>query len=608
MKRKAVLFMATMLAALIVFGQISVFSLSPQTEAEHVFTFAELAGMEYAPGVSDASADVNGFTRIKKYEKNRTEGDDLYYIIEHNDGYLLSNTSSGTLPLTRYNSGSTTSHLYQKWKIQQLNSGKVIVRSYYNNNLCLTVNESTQVVTLSTYSSSNEYQKWWMSYSSEGNALECAAYGSPLNGFKLIIYDNYLVVSSSSYTPLGFFDCSWYVPATGLSYSSFYIAPEQVRYVTPIKTPSNANCANNWIKWTVGNTSRLTVDDLGKVTGVSKGNTTLTFTDMITRVYGTCTVHVTQFANGIYFLKNKQNSMYARVKNGTMAQGQNVVQYSFDGNIQERWLFTLNTSTGYYSIKSANSGTTSYYLSVSDDSPLMDKPIVIRSATESTLTDGMKWTFATTSSGAYKIIPKTGESNDYCLNTSTSLSTNDVNLIQSDYQQNGSYRDEWYIIKPEDPECGILTTCKTPTKTFNIKCIGSDTLGSLWFPLIQESAEIWNNSASNTNITVGTSDSPFTCEVISRVVLWNGRVTPNYGPSGEVLSIEMEINSNKCLSMGNNAKKSVITHEIGHFLALDDNPPVSSNYSLMNHSRNRDVVYEPQPYDIMNVNYIYSIN
>ena len=51
-----------------------------------------------------------------------------------------------------------------------------------------------------------------------------------------------------------------------------------------------------------------------------------------------------------------------------------------------------------------------------------------------------------------------------------------------------------------------------------------------------------------------------------------------------------------------------VTAEIGHFLALDDNPPVSSNYSLMNHSRNRDVVYEPQPYDIMNVNYIYSIN
>ena len=444
MKRKAVLFMATILAALIVFGQISVFSLSPQTEAEHVFTFAELAGMEYAPGVSDASADVNGFTRIKKYEKNRTEGDDLYYIIEHNDGYLLSNTSSGTLPLTRYNSGSTTSHLYQKWKIQQLNSGKVIVRSYYNNNLCLTVNESTQVVTLSTYSSSNEYQKWWMSYSSEGNALECAAYGSPLNGFKLIIYDNYLVVSSSSYTPLGFFDCSWYVPATGLSYSSFYIAPEQVRYVTPIKTPSNANCANNWIKWTVGNTSRLTVDDLGKVTGVSKGNTNLTFTDMITRVYGTCTVHVTQFANGTYFLKNKQNSKYTKIKNSQMVNGQNVVQYSLDGTLPERWIFTLNTSTGYYSIKSANSGTTSYYLSVSDDSPLIDKPIVIRSATESTLTEGMKWTFATTSSGAYKIIPKTGESNDYCLNTSTSSSGNNYNLIQSDYQQNNSYRDEWY--------------------------------------------------------------------------------------------------------------------------------------------------------------------
>lgn len=35
------------------------------------------------------------------------------------------------------------------------------------------------------------------------------------------------------------------------------------------------------------------------------------------------------------------------------------------------------------------------------------------------------------------------------------------------------------------------------------------------------------------------------------------------------------------------------------------NPPVSSDKSLMNHSRNRESIYVPQPFDIMNVKYIY---
>lgn len=128
-----------------------------------------------------------------------------------------------------------------------------------------------------------------------------------------------------------------------------------------------------------------------------------------------------------------------------MSAGQNVVQYDFDGDMSEQWIFTLNSNTGYYSIKSANSSELCYYMTVSDNSSSLDEPIVIRSATETTLVDGMKWKIEKTSSGAYKIIPKTGEANDYVLATSTSLGTNNVNLIQGDYILNNSYRDEWLL-------------------------------------------------------------------------------------------------------------------------------------------------------------------
>ena len=186
-----------------------------------------------------------------------------------------------------------------------------------------------------------------------------------------------------------------------------------------------------------------------KLTGVSpNSSTTIRVKHLPTGLSVFNSLYTASIPEGTYFLKNRQTSDYARVKNGTMTNGQNVVQYDFDESLgEERWIFTLNAATGYYSIKSANSSSTNYYMAVSDDSSSLDKPIVIRSATESTLTDGMKWKVAPTSSGAYKIIPKTGEGSDYVLATSTSLGTNNAKLLQGDYLNNNSYRDEWFFEK-----------------------------------------------------------------------------------------------------------------------------------------------------------------
>jgi hypothetical protein len=87
-------------------------------------------------------------------------------------------------------------------------------------------------------------------------------------------------------------------------------------------------------------------------------------------------------------------------------------------------------------------------MAVSDDSSALDKPIVIRSATETTLTEGMKWKVETTANGAYKIIPKTGEATNYVLATSVSTGTNNKNLLQGNYIDNNSYRDEWILLMP----------------------------------------------------------------------------------------------------------------------------------------------------------------
>ncbi len=55
-----------------------------------------------------------------------------------------------------------------------------------------------------------------------------------------------------------------------------------------------------------------------------------------------------------------------------------------------------------------------------------------------------------------------------------------------------------------------------------------------------------------------------------------------------------------------NFRKSIIAHEIGHLMNLNDNPfVVNPNDSLMHYDRDRTVVFSPQPFDINNILFTY---
>lgn len=460
-------FLALFLSVVLLIISIPVYAESgTENSGEHVFTFEELASMDSPQ--NPLLPDDGTFVPVNKVEGDtaRTSGARAtasttteYYIIEKADGYLLTSPSSGAFSRTRYSSGNGNGHTHQKWKfVSQNDNGIYVVYSTIDPTKCLTVNSVTKAVTLEKYTAS-QYQNWKMYYSSNGNALASAATDTGVKGNRLVIRPSSCIVSDRAYTRVGFFNVEAYVPTTGLYYSNFYLAPESGKHVSPIKSPSNAYLGGTggWLSWSSSNTNIMIVKTNGLAKGVSAGTATLTFTDKITRASGSCTISVSLIAEGTYFLKNKQNLLYAKVKNGTMTNGQNAVQYVLDGSNEERWAFTLNNSTGYYSIKSVKSGATAYYMAVSDDASTVGKPIVIRSATESTLTDGMKWRIERTSSGAYKLCPKTGEANGYVLNTSTSATTNNNILTQDTYVQNTSYRDEWLLIRMNPTNGSELT-------------------------------------------------------------------------------------------------------------------------------------------------------
>lgn len=445
--KKRIRILAVLLVICMFMTSINVYALDANkvVEEEHIFTKAELACMTDG-SLGTATGLSEEFIEVKNIEGKTTRASTTYYIIEMADGYMLTSPTSGTFSRTRY--ANSASNNVRKWIFTEDSDGDYIVYSYTDSTKCLTIDPSTKAVTLSTYEGT-EYQKWRMYYSNNGNTLRSMADDSSVGGYNLVISGSNCYVSYTDYTAVGFFDVSWYTPVSTLSHPNFYLALNQTKTVTPNKSPTGAICPNNWMIWSCSY-PKISVNETGLVTGVSPGTSMLSFRDKITRNTGYCNVTVMPIANGTYFLQNKQNSDYAKVKDGTMTNGQNVVQYDFDGSMAERWIFTLNTTTGYFSIKSDNSSSANYYMAVSDDSSALDKPIVIRSATETTLTEGMKWKVETTANGAYKIIPKTGEATNYVLATSVSTDTNNKNLLQGDYIDNNSYRDEWLLIGQSD--------------------------------------------------------------------------------------------------------------------------------------------------------------
>ena len=370
----------------------------------------------------------------------------------------------------------------QMWRIKHLGGGRYSVRPLHKLNMGLNAYGSdVDIIDVSASDTTyaiDDSAEWciepfgdkyvFMNYGDTGKALTATGITNTSN------------VTVSSYAVGNFFQL-WTltkVPEASIpkdilfySASSGYIVTNQTRYIAPKETLTlsdmdiligaiDAYNISQYGTWSVASaeTQYMTVNSAsGAATGKQHKTAGITVTcsrfisgTMCSKSY---TMNVTAIPNGTYFLKNKQNSNYAKVKNDSLANNQNAVQYDFDGSNYERWTFRLNGLTGYYSIKSAASGSISYYLAVKDDSAALDHQIVVRSATEASLTNGMRWRVQTTASGAYKIIPKTGEANDYVLATSTSLGTNNADLVQGDYILNNSYRDEWYFIGNCDVRC-----------------------------------------------------------------------------------------------------------------------------------------------------------
>ncbi len=173
--------------------------------------------------------------------------------------------------------------------------------------------------------------------------------------------------------------------------------------------------------------------------------------------------------------------------------------------------------------EAADSGNTAYYLGVQNNSTEQDASIVLRSGT---ITDGMKWKISKTVSGAYKLMPKTGEANNRVLAIENNLlyNNNGVKIRQRDYVQDDNFKDEWFITNSRyyatinsyyDNGYSVRYGESSATSSSNIKEY-SDTIASRYFDLLGFSLTVntptyYNSAIDKCKGTVTTSNIDTIC-------------------------------------------------------------------------------------------------
>ncbi|MBR5767092.1 MAG: RICIN domain-containing protein, partial [Clostridia bacterium] len=365
------------------------------------------------------------------------------------DGCILSGT-----PVTADDFIQSAYGLYaqsvQHWKIQHIGGINYVIRPYYKSDMAMKHDGTSVSLGYAGTSAPdvNSDYSWQITWDGNGYKITYGNYA--LTYFTGSLY-NQSPVPNADVARWTFTSVSTVAHGVALYDSSTgYTTVDTERSVVAgsSKTLSDLgymigvwNSFNNTqdVIWSSSDTSVVTVNSSGKVTGVSVGTAAVTATKSMqgTDYTASYTLHVVPFDAGTYFLKNKESNHYADIENHVMANGTNVIRWDFQGEETQRWIFEL-LETGYYVIHSANSSGTTYYLGVDSDSTSSGADIVLRTGS---ITNGMKWHIEPTSSGAFKLVPKSAPSMALAIKTALL-----IDLEQQTYSNNTDYKDEWIII------------------------------------------------------------------------------------------------------------------------------------------------------------------
>lgn len=155
---------------------------------------------------------------------------------------------------------------------------------------------------------------------------------------------------------------------------------------------------------------------------------------------------------GIYFIKNKEVGKYMQIDDNDdpdyNTSGSHMELWDYDGGGYQRWEL-IHIGDGYYEIVSEKSGMALCVPSGFTD----ENEVALIQETYSNLSR-KKWKITKSSSGAYILRPKSGESydTDWCMCAGGQFLwvTDGLNVEQRSYEYNDSYKDEWELELVDD--------------------------------------------------------------------------------------------------------------------------------------------------------------
>lgn len=258
----------------------------------------------------------------------------------------------------------------------------------------------------------------------------------------------------SCFTDSGEVNCRWYlIPVANASYDAYFydtvnnslVGISLVKTVMSgeacsieslgyIPVSCSRNGASQVFEWVSSNPSIVSVNEItGTFRGVMPGHAYITGTNLDGEEL-TISVTVT-LNNGVYSLRNKYSNKYMQ----TVTDSANVTEATYAVGKEQKWLFEA-IEDGYYTIRSVYDD--NYYLGVNEDSISSGELVILRT---NTITEGMKWKITCTESGAYRLIPKSGEEYDCTLSRRGLTIANNVAIIQTYYTDDNNFSDEWIL-------------------------------------------------------------------------------------------------------------------------------------------------------------------
>ena len=281
--------------------------------------------------------------------------------------------------------------------------------------------------------------------------------------------ENILVGNSegSKSVEFRFIKPSQYVPTTGVTLKEVYLLKNGSYICMPQITPSNATFKSVIWSWE----SRGSTTDTGiTMTNYDWGTSTASYTGTVvvglkegtywlraycsdTNYNDTKDVNVHFLESGPYYFKNRESNKYMSVEGHSQADGAQIIQESFKGEVWQEFYLSRDFMTGYITIKNRHSGK---YLSVLNNSGEHDTDIkqdsLPTAGNISSAETGQQFKIERISGeDTIKIIPRTGEGYTpqrvVCV-ANYVTNSDGVHVKQRDFGANdGYYRDEWYAYK-----------------------------------------------------------------------------------------------------------------------------------------------------------------